>query len=149
MQTQLHGFKDTMQEMLVEAQQHTETGTEAVKMLLDSTRSTMEKFSAESRHQFVMLEEQLGNLRAAIAHADVETVSHLEGQIGTITGAITTAFNQLDEGQKARTQELFGELGRLDAVVQEHLQILGAGLQAPLTQVIETAAEGRIRLAYA
>ena len=141
MQTQLHGFKDTMQEMLVEAQQHTETGTEAVKMLLDSTRSTMEKFSAESRHQFVMLEEQLGNLRAAIAHADVETVSHLEGQIGTITGAITTAFNQLDEGQKARTQELFGELGRLDAVVQEHLQILGAGLQAPLTQVIETAAE--------
>jgi hypothetical protein len=101
----------------------------------------MEKFSGESRHQFVMLEEQLGNLRAAIAHADVETVSHLDSQIGTITSAITTAFNQLDEGQKTRTQELFGELGRLDAVVQEHLQILGAGLEAPLTKVIETAAE--------
>ncbi|MBT6179609.1 MAG: hypothetical protein HOI23_20385 [Deltaproteobacteria bacterium] len=141
MQEQLAAFRATMNDVLEEAQANTQNGSQAVTTLLNSTRETMENFSGESRHQFVMLEEQLGNLRAAIAHADVETVSHLEGQIGTITGAITTAFNQLDEGQKERTQQLFGELGRLDAVVQEHLSLLGEGLEAPLTKVIETAAE--------
>jgi hypothetical protein len=141
MQEQLAAFRQTMNQVLQEAQANTQSSSEAVTTLLNSTRTTMETFSGESRHQFVMLEEQLGNLRAAIAHADVETVSHLEGQIGTITGAITAAFDQLDEGQKERTQLLFGELGRLDAVVQEHLSLLGEGLAAPLTRVIETAAE--------
>lgn len=141
MQAKLNGFKATMQQVLTEAQQSTQTRTEAVTMLLESTQSTMEKFSGESRHQFVMLEEQIGNLRAAIAHADVETVSHLEGQIGNITEAIRVAFNQLDQGQKERTQQLFGELGRLDGIVEEHLSLLGKGLEAPLKRVIETAAQ--------
>lgn len=134
-------FQDSMAVILREAEVSTAERTQAVESLLRGTRETMEKISGESQRQFVLLDEQLGCLRGAIAQADVDTVSHLESQIGTITQAIAESFDRLDDGQKARTEKMFGEIGKLDAVVGEQLQKLGAGLELPLRNVIETSAE--------
>lgn len=108
--------------------------TEAMTALQSNAGKLHEDWSATTR-------QQLAELTEIFQTQSTQLATNQQQGLDTLITRISGQLSQLHEQEAVRGDAANERLAQLEATVTKHLTELGAGLEAPMTRLIETASE--------
>ncbi|MFP3977507.1 DUF802 domain-containing protein [Marinobacter sp. KMM 10035] len=108
--------------------------TEAMASLQSSAGKLHEDWSATTKQQLTALTEIFQTQSTKLA-------TQQQQGLDTLITRISEQLSQLHKQEAARGEAANDRLAQLEVIVTKHLTELGAGLEAPMTRLIETASE--------
>ncbi|MGS2718289.1 hypothetical protein ACVBE9_08970 [Eionea flava] len=117
--------------------QATDATQAVINRLVADQQQTMHSI-ANDMQTLLSTTEQLVEQRAA---GEAQWLDRHDAQVSELTSRISEQLNTLRDDEARRGDAVVDQLAGLSDKAAEHLQRLGQGLEAPLTQLIETASE--------
>ncbi|MEO7494913.1 MAG: DUF802 domain-containing protein, partial [Massilia sp.] len=111
--------------------------THAVRELADQVQADAGKSLADTARLVGTAEELM---RSRIS-SEAQWLDQHRGRMDQLAGLLRTELGALREQEAARGEAAVAQLGELQGIVATHLTTLGTALEAPITRLIETAAE--------
>lgn len=117
--------------------QVTDATQTAINSLVSDQQNTMQVLLGDMQ-TLLSSTEQLVEQRAA---GEAQWLDRHDAQVSELTLRISEQLNTLRDEEARRANAAVDRLASLNDKAAEHLQQLGQGLEAPMTQLIETASE--------
>ncbi len=130
-------LRDSGAQVLAQQQEICTSVTHAVRELADQAQAGAGASLAETTRLITTAEDLL---RARIA-AETQWLDQHRERMDQLAGMLQAELGALRDQEAARGAAAVAHLGDLQAAVTTHLTTLGTALEAPITRLIETAAE--------
>ena len=138
-------WADALQQSWQQAGEQTLAQQQAICQTLSRTAADMTQNSIESDAQRIKSMESLlqnsENLARARLEAETRWAAQHSDYLGQLTAAWHTAMNELRADETQRGQAALDRLDALQAALGSQLATLGTALEAPMTRLMQTAAE--------
>ena len=135
--TLTHELQESGTQVLTQQREICTAVTDAVRELAEQAQAGAGKSLAESTRLITTAEDLM---RSRIA-AEAQWLDQHHARMDQLAALLQAELGTLREQEAARGAAAVAHLGELQAAVTIHLSTLGTALEAPITRLIETAAE--------